>query len=177
MRKLKLTNSIASDFIKSKMQTATNVSDFKRWQVIYLVSTYDVNSEYLSEITGYSKSNIYAIVQQHNNPNKPEVSIKKRGGRRRSLFTLEEESQLMKGLEQKALEGQILSYLDVKKVVEKKVNKVVSNDFIWDLFKRNGWTKHSPRPHHPKKEPEVQEAFKKNSKNIWMPLKIISQTS
>lgn len=83
----------------------------------------------------------------------------------------------MKGLEQKALEGQILSYLDIKNLVEKEVERAVSDDFIWDLFKRNGWTKHSPRPHHPKKDIGAQEEFKKNSKSVWLPLKMISQMS
>jgi transposase len=83
----------------------------------------------------------------------------------------------MKGLEQKALAGQILSYLDIKKLVEKEIGKVVSDDFIWDLFKRNGWTKHSPRPHHPKRNVDAQEEFKKNSRSVWLPLKMISQMS
>jgi transposase len=92
-------------------------------------------------------------------------------------MSLEDERELMKGLESKAVKGQILSGKDVRKIVEQKVNKVVSDDYIWDLFKRNGWTKHSPRPHHPNKDIEKQEAFKKNSKTIWLPLKMILNPS
>jgi len=177
MRTLSLTNPIEVSYIKNKMKTSKNASDFKRWQVLYFVSSFNVEADYLSDITGYSKANIYAIVQQHNHPNKPDVSTQKRGGRRRSLLTIEQECKFMKGLEQKALEGQILSYLDIKNLVEKEVERVVSDDFIWDLFKRNGWTKHSPRPHHPKKDIGAQEEFKKNSKSVWLPLKMISQMS
>ena len=177
MRTLNLTNPIEVSYIKSKMKAAKSASDYKRWQILYFVSSFKVDAEYLSDITGYSKANIYAIVQRHNRPDKPDVATQKRGGRRRSLLTIEEESKFMKGLEQKALEGQILSYLDIKKLVEKKVGRVVSDDFIWDLFKRNGWTKHSPRPHHPKKDTGAQEDFKKNLKSVWLPPRTLSPKS
>jgi transposase len=86
---------------------------------------------------------------------------------------VEQERELMKSLESKALKGDILSGKDVRKIVEQKTSKPVSDDYIWDLFKRNGWTKHSPRPHHPKRNMEKQEEFKKNSRTIWLPLKMI----
>lgn len=175
MRILQLTQEISPAIIKSKMKSASNLSDFKRWQIIYSISAYTVDADYLADITGYSKANVYAIVQQFNNSNKPEVSTKKRGGRRRSIMTLEQERELMSSLETKAINSQILSANDVRQIVEQKINRPVSDDFVWDLFKRNGWTKHSPRPHHPNKDTDKQEEFKKNSKTIWLPLKMIFQ--
>jgi transposase len=173
MRILQLTQSISSDLIKEKMKSSISVSDYKRWQIIYYVNTYKVNAEYLSDVTGYSKANVYAIVQQFNRTKTADVSFKGKGGRKRELMSIEEEHHLMASLEDKALSGQILSGKDIRKIVEQKVNKPVSDDYIWDLFKRNGWTKHSPRPHHPMKNNNKQEEFKKNSKTIWMPLKML----
>ena len=173
MRTLQLTKEISSDIIKTKMKTATTVSEFKRWQIIYYVCNYVVDAEFLSDTTGYSKANVYAIVQQFNSSKNSDIALKQRGGRKRELMSIEQEQQLMKSLEGKALKGQILSAKDIRKVVEKQLSRTVSDDYIWDLFKRNGWTKHSPRPHHPKKDIEKQEEFKKNSKTIWLPLKMI----
>ena len=175
MRTLQLLNPNSTDYYKTKMIAATHTSDFKGLQILYMITCYHVNADYLSDITGYSKSNIYSIVKQHNHSTNKDISIQKKGGRKRSLLSIEQEQIFMKGLENKALLGQILSYLDVKKLVEEKVKKSVSDDFIWDLFKRNGWTKHSPRPHHPKKDIAAQEEFKKNSKSVWLPLKMILQ--
>ena len=172
MRTLTITHEVPIEELKSRMKTAKTPSDYKRWQIIHLISCYSVDAEYLADITGYSKANIYSIVQQFNNC-LGDISIKAKGGRRRELMTLDEEKDLMKGLEDKALKGQILSYKDIKKIIETKLNKEVSDDFLWDLFRRNGWTKHSPRPQHPKKDKEKQDEFKKNSKTIWMPLKMI----
>lgn len=173
MRLLKLTRKVSSEKIKAKMNSSLTISDYKRWQIIYHVCNYVVDAKYLSDITGYSKANVYSIVQQFNGSKNADVTSKQRGGRRRELMSVEEEQKLMKSLESKALKGEILSGKDVRKIVEQKVNKPVSDDYIWDLFKRNGWTKHSPRPHHPKKDIGKQEEFKKNSKIIWLPLKMI----
>ncbi len=175
MRILKLQHTIASDILKQKMKTASNMSDFKRYQILYLISTSKVDASYLSDITGYSKANIYTIVQAFNNSEDGNICVQKRGGRRRSLMSIEEEKSLMNKLEKQAVKGQILNYLSVKDEVEKTVGKKVSDDYIWDLFKRNNWTKHSPRPHHPKKDIAKQNEFKKNSKTIWLPPQMISE--
>lgn len=169
MRLLKLSHGVSAGTFKARMKSAQKLSDFKRWQILYLISTSNVDATYLSDITGYSKANVYAIVQGYNHSLEGDVSVRQRGGRRRSLMSIEEENTLMDGLEQQALKGQILTYLSVKDLVEKKVGKPVSDDFIWDLFKRNHWTKHSPRPHHPKKDVAAQEDYKKNSRTIWLP--------
>lgn len=173
MRLLQLTQEISPAIIKEKMQSASSIADYKRWQIIYSVCVYSVDAEYLSDITGYSKANVYSIVQSFNKSKNLDVSSKQKGGRRRELMSIEQERELMNSLENKALKGQILSGNDVRKIIEQKTNKAVSDDYIWDLFKRNGWTKHSPRPHHPNKDLEKQEEFKKNSKTIWLPLKMI----
>lgn len=173
MKILKLNRPVSVKSIKDKMSAAKSSADFKRWQILYFVSCYQVDAAYLSDITGYSKANVYAVIQQYNNSETQEISVKARGGRRCSLMSVAQEQELMKGLEQRALQGQILSYLDIKKLVEHEVGRNVSDDYIWDLFKRNGWTRHSPRPHHPKRNAEAQQDFKKNSRSVWLPLKMI----
>jgi len=173
MRTLRLKNPIDNNIVKEKMKSSVTVSDFKRWQIIYHLINYPVDAQYLSDITGFSKATIYSIVQGFNKTNSLDVSTKPKGGRRRELMSPDDERELMDSLSEKALKGQILSGKDIRKAVEQKVNKPVSDDYIWDLFKRNGWTKHSPRPHHPQKDEQKQEEFKKNSKTIWLPLKMI----
>jgi len=76
---------------------------------------------------------------------------------------------MLEGFAKKASVGQILTFKDIKKEVETKLNKEVSDDYIWDLFKRCGWSKKEPRPKHPQQNLVAQEDFKKNSKRIWQP--------
>lgn len=173
MRILKLKQAADPLVIKEKMKSCKTVTDYKRWQIIYLISSYRVDADYLSDTTGYSKPAIYSIVKQFNTKGLGDVAQKKKGGRMREFMSIEEEREFMKALEAKAINGQILTSGDIRKSVEVKLGHKVSDDYIWDLFKRNNWTKHSPRPSHPKQNKEDQEEFKKNSKSIWLPLKMI----
>ena len=75
----------------------------------------------------------------------------------------------MNGLKLQALEGKVLVAKHIRKIVETKVGKAVSDDYIWDLFKRHDWKKKMPRPEHPKKNKAAQEEFKKNSLKYWQP--------
>jgi transposase len=76
---------------------------------------------------------------------------------------------MMKSLKLEALEGKVLVAKHIRKIVEAKVGKAVSDDYIWDLFKRHNWKKKMPRPEHPKKNKAAQEEFKKNSLKYWQP--------
>jgi transposase len=67
----------------------------------------------------------------------------------------------MNDLAVKALSGKILLAKHVRKIIEIKFCKPVSDDYIWDLFKRHNWKKKKPRPEHPKKNKAVQEELKK----------------
>ena len=99
------------------------------------------------------------------------MDSKKWGGRRleTSTMSFDEETKMMNDLKTKANEGKLLVAKHVKKIVEKKLGKEVSEDYIWDLFKRHNWKKKMPRPEHPKKNKEAQEEFKKNSLKYWQP--------
>lgn len=177
MRVLKLTTSIDLKEVHENIVNASTIEELKRWQVLYITAMYDVTAEYLSDITGLSIPAVYLIIQRFNKDGIDTVGLKARGGRRRSLLSLEEEQSMMRELEIKASAGIILTAYDIRKHVEQKVGRPVSDDFLWDLFKRNGWVKQSPRPHHPKKNQKSQETFKKNSRTIWLPLQQALQKS
>ena len=77
--------------------------------------------------------------------------------------------KIMNDLKTKATEGKILVAKHIKEIIEKKIGKQVSDDYIWDLFKRHNWKKKMPRTEHPKRNESAQEEFKKNSRNYWQP--------
>ena len=107
------------------------------------------------------------------------MDLKNWGGRRleTSTMSFEEEAKMMNDLKTKANEGKLLVAKQVKKIIEKKLGIEVSEDYIWDLFKRHNWKKNTsaslsnqmPRPEHPKKNKEAQVEFKKNSLKYWQP--------
>ena len=84
-------------------------------------------------------------------------------------MSFEEEQNLMNDLAVFAVNGNILVAKHIGELIEKKLGKPVSEDYIWDLFKRHNWKKKMPRPEHPKKNKEAQEEFKKNSLKYRQP--------
>jgi transposase len=94
------------------------------------------------------------------------------GGRReaRSLMPLEEEPKILKQIEKQALSGQILIYKQVKSLIDERSEKSVSDDYVWDLFKRHKWTKKVPRQSHLQADKEAQEAYKKIPGTTGIPI-------
>ncbi|CAN5321799.1 hypothetical protein BH20BAC1_BH20BAC1_26780 [soil metagenome] len=169
MKYLKLQNHLSLSTIKERMNSAGDIQEFKRWQCLLMVSSYDITATSLSEMLGISAHTIYKWIEGYNRKGAKSMELKGAGGRRRSLLSQEEEKTMMEYLSAKAATGIILQAKDIKKEVEKKVGKSVSDDYLWDLFKRHKWVKQSPRPEHPQKDKVAQEQFKKNSKAIWLP--------
>ena len=85
------------------------------------------------------------------------------------MLSLDDEARLLNAIEQKAARGLIKTANDIRVMVEAKVGKPVSDDYLWDLLNRNGWKKKMPRPHHPKRNVAEQLEFKKNSLIVWLP--------
>ena len=110
-------------------------------------------------MTQQSKHTIYKIIQGYNKEGAEQVKPKAKGGRKHSLLSIAEEQEMLHSLTDNASKGIILQAKDIRKQVEKRVGKAVSDDYLWDLFKRNGWTKQTPRPEHPKKDIAAQEEF------------------
>jgi transposase len=137
---------------------------------LLLISSYDVTATFLSEMAGCSAHTIYKWIEDYNKKGAKSMEREGAGGRRRSLLSYEEEKIMMQELSAKAATGIVLQAKDIKKEVEKKVGKSVSDDYLWDLFKRHQWVKQSPGPEHPQKDKAAQDQFKKNSRAIWMPL-------
>lgn len=158
--------------LKEILNSQTLVRAYQDWQIIYLVQTNkNKTTKDISEFLGIAKSKIYKVIQEYNKHGISWRTYNNWGGRRekRSLLSLEEEANILKEVEKDALQGKILIYKQVKEIIEKKISKNISDDYVWDLFKRHGWSKKVPRQHHPKRDLEKQEEYKKNSKKIWQP--------
>lgn len=173
MRKLSLFPHLSNGALQSRMNAQYDIRLFKYWQILYCIQTNPGKQagEYAS-LLGTDVSKIYRLVQLYNKSGAVFSDKLVWGGRResRSLLSLNEEQLLMNGLKQKALKGQIITMNDIRVIVEQKTKRPVSDDYLWDLFKRHGWKKKVPRPSHPKKDIAAQQSFKKNSPGYWSPV-------
>lgn len=172
MRLLKINPHLDGKSLVRKMRSQSDTRLFQYWQIVYCVqSNPGKKAEEYGSLLGVDASKVYRVTQLYNKHGESFDRQLKWGGRReaRSLLGSGEEVLLMKGLEKQAVEGRVITMNDIKGAVENKVGHAVSDDYLWDLFKRHGWKKKAPRPQHPKKDGAKQEEFKKNSQSYWNP--------
>lgn len=172
MRILQLQPHLTTSELSIKLSTCINIHHRSYWQILLSVSfNPNKKAEEYASFLGVTKSKIYKVVELYNKEGSDFTSKLNWGGRRTSTshMSLEDEEKMMKDLAVKAINGKILVAKHIRKIIETKLGKPVSDDYIWDLFKRHNWKKKMPRPEHPKKNKAAQEEFKKNSLSYWQP--------
>lgn len=172
MATLKLNPYLSIKELQKKLDNEKDLRFFKQWQILNAVAMNPgMSSETISLVLSSTLTIVRRTVQLYNTYGADFMNQLRWGGRReaRSNLSLKEEEELLKSIEEKSLKGEILTAKDIRKEVEEKVKNKVSEDYIWDLFKRHGWKKKVPRPKHPKQNIEAQEEFKKNSWRYWQP--------
>jgi len=172
MQRLRLKTHLSTAEISQKLAGSSSIRIAGYWQIILSLSYNpgEKAEEYVLFL-GKTKSQIYKIVELYNKHGVSFTELLHWGGRRNetSFLSLEQEAELIQSLSEKAAKGKILTAKHIKKEVEKAVKNGVSDDYIWDIFKRHGWKKKMPRPEHPQKNKQAQDAFKKNSPKYWHP--------
>lgn len=91
------------------------------------------------------------------------------GGRRRALLTVNEEEEFLKPWAEQAKKGGVLVLSPIRAALAQKLGRKVSRSVVWRFLCRHGWRKVAPDTRHPKSDPQVQEAWKKNSRRNWQP--------
>jgi len=172
MRILQLKPHLSTSEISSKLMSCKNKHHRSYLQILLSVSfNPNKKAEEYAQFLGVTKSKVYRIVEQYNNLGESFLENKNWGGRRKetSYLTLEEERMLMESIRSRAATGKIITARDVIKEIEGRLKIKVSDDYVWDLFKRHNWRKKSPRPQHPKHDQKAQDEFKKNCRKYWSP--------
>jgi transposase len=154
--------------IKERLYHSRNGHHASYWQIILSLSNNPgkTTSEYCNYL-GISDSKLYRIVSLYNGQGPNFCDALVWGGRRekRSLMSIAQEKQLLSGVFTEAIKGEILVAKHLRPLVEQKIGKPVSDDYLWDLLNRHDWNKKAPRPEHPKgHEKDIdakREAFKK----------------
>mgnify|MGYP006159892637 CR=1 FL=1 len=159
--------------IKERLYSCKNGRHASYWQIILTLRLNPGKpAKDYAALLGCSTRKLYRIGALYNNEGPAFTEKLSWGGRRqqRCLLSLEAEEELLQSWEATALEGGVLVAKQLRKEVERKVGHQVSDDYLWDLLHRHGWSKKAPRPEHPKAgEVKAQrEAFKKKSLNFFM---------
>lgn len=138
-------------------------NSLKRIQCIYLRAKFNYPAATIAEIVGFHKQAVLNIHSRFLKHGEESLELKSKGGRMRENMSIQAEKDFLKDLEQVGNDGQILEVSLVKSKLEAKLGKKIAKSSVYELLHRHGWRKIAPRPYHPSKDIEKQEAFKKTS--------------
>ena len=172
MRQIKLKPYLTNEELNKILNNQKDIKSFKDWQIIHAVQINPgKEAEEISSILGVTKRKVYDVIERYNRIGKNWKAVRKWGGRRKSnaYMTIEEEKELFLEITERALSGKIITYHDIKEEIKKRIKNEFSDDYVWVLFKRHGWSKKAPRSKHPLSNTEEQEEFKKTSLKSWQP--------
>jgi len=119
----------------------------------------------ISDLLQVSTPAVWLWVKQYNRQGPSGLARRGRGGRHWSFLSWEEEEALLRSWEERALRGEVLTVVQMLPEVERAVGQSVSLGYVYRLLYRHQWRKLGPRPRHVKANRELQEEFKKNSRN------------
>jgi transposase len=176
MGSLSIEPHLSIEQIKERLYDSCNGHHASYWQIILTLSLNPGRraKEYAT-LLGCSERKLYRIRSLYNIEG-PDFTKKLLWGGRREpccLLSFDQEEALLQTWTATALEGGVLVAKQLREAIEQKVGHRVSDDYLWDLLHRHGWSKKAPRPEHSKAEEvkEKREAFKKKHPHSFIPQK------
>jgi transposase len=157
--------------LKERLYGCRNGRHASYWQIILTLSlTAGRRAKEYASLLGCSEGKLYRIRRLYNKGG-PDFTKKLQWGGRREpccLMSFEQEEELLQTQIATALAGGVLVAKQLREAVEKKAGHAVSDDYLWDMLYRHGWSKKAPRPEHPgaTEVKEKREAFKKKYPNF-----------
>lgn len=135
--------------------------EYRRLQSVLLRARDGKTAEEISEILDIHPRTVEKHHQRYFEEGLQAFELQKTGPKGPRLLSKEAEQALLKSLETKAAQGQILTGFQVKEEYERAVGQPVALSTIYVVLERNAWSKKRPRPRHPKGNPDEQTLFKK----------------
>ena len=135
----------------------------KQRQRIQMLRESGMTQPAIAEALGVSLSTVNRAHMDYDHGGIKALKPKPSGGRQRQNMTLAEEKALLARFAKAAGAGEMLNIHDLKRAYEQAIGHQTSNSTVYDLLHRRGWRKLMPRPFHPKRDVEAQNAFKKTA--------------
>lgn len=165
MRPQRSISESAKESLSELLAKTKTKADFQRVQCVWLRALLGLSSVLVAKAIGWSPDTVRQVWSRFFADGESALVGKGRGGRRRQNLSVEEEERLLTRFLESAKAGNMLVVSEVKAAYEEAVGRRVPKSTVYRMLARHGWRKISPRPRHPKSDPEQQESFKKTPGN------------
>ncbi|MCG6552272.1 MAG: winged helix-turn-helix domain-containing protein [Candidatus Magnetominusculus sp. LBB02] len=154
---------LSDDELALWVQNAPDKLSYQKRLAIWLTHVGAFHAVKVSDLLRVSKQAVWLWVGQYNRQGPQGLTRVGRGGRRWAFMSWDEEEALLSRLEERAMNGELMTAKAVLGDVAKVLGRKPSLDYVYRLLHRHQWRKLSPMPRHVKADINRQESFKKNS--------------
>jgi transposase len=154
---------------KRTVKETDNLDEFRSALAVLLPAKIGLSLEVTASMLGVGTASVNRMQKRLEAGSAASTRRRNWGGRRRSLLTFEEEVEFLKPWGEKAKDAGILVLSPIRAALAQRVGHPVKASVVWRLLARHGWRKVAPDTRHPKNDPAVMQAWKKNSRKRWMP--------
>lgn len=145
---------------KLLIETATTVQQLRRGQAMLLPALTGASIDTTATLLGLGRNQVCVLRRQFRAPDQaPRLGDQdQRGGRRRELLSLEEETRFVQAFIDQARQGGALTVALIHAALEKKVGKRVPRSTLHRMLGRHGWPKIAAKvnPQSTGEEPNVR---------------------
>jgi len=150
--------------------TSTSVESLRQCQAVLLPALFGATLEQTANVLGVGRATVARLQAAFRKQRSAlPAAARNWGGRRQSLLTLEEEGAFLKPWWASATTGHLVVVSPLRAALAQRLGQPVKPSVVYRLLARHGWRKVAPDTRHPKSQPAVQEAWKKNSRKCWKP--------
>lgn len=145
--------------VQEKIRTAKNFRIQQKWLIVYNAVVEPRTATKIAMHTGTTVRTVHQVISEYNRLGAAAIETPGKGGRRKSYFSLEEETAFLNQLSPQAEKGKITTKAEVKLAWEQQLGHQVHKSTVYRLLQRHQWRKIKPRPRHPKTDPEERAEF------------------
>ena len=161
MQNMKKFNEMQKEEIIKIKNQESKLNLYKKIEVLDYAAKGYTNKE-IAKLTGYSTSRISDFISEYiKNGIGYFITEHRKGGNHRNL-TKETENRIIEEFKEKAINGQVINLVAIKKEYERARGKETAHSTFYAFLHRVKWRRVMPRGQHPKKaSEEVIETSKK----------------
>ena len=151
------------------VKATRNLDDFKSALAVLLPAQAGLTLDATARLLGVGTSSVNRMQARFQIGRAGSSERRNWGGRRQSLLTPQEEIEFLKPWAEPARNAGLLVLSPIRAALALRVGHPVKASVVWRLLARHGWRKVAPDTKHPKNDPKVMKAWKKNSPKLWLP--------
>jgi transposase len=154
------------------VKATRNLDDFKSALAVLLPAQAGLTLEETARILGVGTASVNRLQARLHLGRASSSERRNWGGRRQSLLTPLEEIEFLKPWAEQAQNAGLLVLSPIRAALALRAGHPVKASVVWRLLARHGWRKVAPDTKHPKNDPKVMNAWKKNSPKLWRPCSV-----